>query len=255
MREQWMDHLSATSDRAAEEVDSAPAQGSSQVDTAVELLRARIIDLSLEPGYRLDERLLSERFGLGRTPAREALNRLATEGFVEIRPKREGIFVAPLGLRQFEEVIEANQFCETLLGYRVRLDDRHLYRDMREIQTRYTEAVRALDYPRITELNVEFHMRCYATLRNDLIAGFAQKVLRHAARLLNYTYMHEVIDTAHQARQFDLNLAQHEEILAAIETCDAARFKLAVVDHVQYLHHRLVYLLDRRMVNAEQCLF
>ena len=44
----------------------------SQTEQAVSVIRDRIIDLTLEPGSKLDERLLKERFKLGRTPAREA---------------------------------------------------------------------------------------------------------------------------------------------------------------------------------------
>ena len=224
--------------------------GASQVDDAVVTLRARIIDLSLEPGCRLDERMLAQRFGIGRTPAREALNRLAMEGFVEIRPRREGTYVAPLGLRQFAEVIEANQFCETMLGHRARLDDPSLHADMRAIQDRYIEAVEQLDHARITALNVEFHMRAYVTMDNGLITEFAHNVLRHAARLLNYTYRHEQAEPTLHRAQFAINLAQHEALLQAVAAGDAAAFRRELIDHVQYLHHRLALLLDRRRVDG-----
>ena len=51
-----------------------------------------IISLRLAPGSQVDERTLAERLGIGRTPIREALFRLAAEGLVETIPKR-GFFI------------------------------------------------------------------------------------------------------------------------------------------------------------------
>ena len=48
-------------------------RGASQTEAAVDLIRLKIIDMSLEPGSKLDEPLLRNHFRLGRTPAREAI--------------------------------------------------------------------------------------------------------------------------------------------------------------------------------------
>src|SRR6202048_623975 len=78
-------------------------QLSSQTDAALDLIRSRIVDMSLEPGSRIDERLLVDRFKLGRTPAREAINRLVAEGFVNIVPQRGGTYVCKLDLDEMGE--------------------------------------------------------------------------------------------------------------------------------------------------------
>ena len=67
----------------------------SLTEVAVETIRDRILDLTLRPGLRIDEKLLMERFRLSRTPAREALNRLMAEGLVEMQANK-GTFVRPL---------------------------------------------------------------------------------------------------------------------------------------------------------------
>lgn len=226
----------------------SPTATVSQAEAAVELLRDRIMDLTLEPGSRIDERVLVERFGLGRTPAREALNRLAAEDFVEIRANRGGAFVAPLGFHEFGELIEAHQFCEAMLGLRLQIDHPGLHEDLTAIQTRYREAVEARDFLRITQINIDFHMRLHDTMRNSVIRDFALKVHRLVARLLNYTYANELPETGHQAEQFRLNLEQHEEILAAVGAKDAERLATLLPDHARYVHHRLVHLLNRRSV-------
>ena len=218
----------------------------SQVEAAVALLRDRIMDLTLEPGSRIDERLLTDRFNLGRTPAREAMNRLSAEGFVELRPNREGAFVAPLGFGDFAQLIEAHQFCEAMLGHRLALDHPGLLDDLHAIQDSYVDAVTARDFLRITQINIAFHMRLYATLDNAFIETFALKIHRHVARVLNYTYQNELPELAHQDEQFRLNLGQHVDILTTIADKDRARLSTLLLEHARYVQIRLTHLLQRR---------
>ncbi|ADO41801.1 GntR family transcriptional regulator [Ketogulonicigenium vulgare] len=232
-------------------VQPASEGSPTQVDLAVELLRDRIMDLTIEPGSRIDERLLVEQFGLGRTPSREALNRLVSEGFVQIRPARGGAVVTPLGFQDFGELIEAYQFCESILGLRVQPDHPQLYDDLCAIQARYRVAVEARDFLLITQINIEFHMRLHETLRNSLIRDFALKMHRLVARVLNYTYANELPETLHQAEQFRLNLEQHDAIIEAVRLRDKPTLAKLLPDHAGFIHHRLVYLLDRRLVAAE----
>ena len=74
------------SKRSSRKTAQEPREAS-QTDAAVDLIRSKIIDMSLQPGSRLDEPLLRNHFKLGRTPAREAINRLVAEGLVNISPK------------------------------------------------------------------------------------------------------------------------------------------------------------------------
>ncbi|MDU7523839.1 MAG: GntR family transcriptional regulator [Roseomonas mucosa] len=86
-------------------IASAPAQESSRqgrkparqtrTEHLAELLANRIVTGVLKPGQRLDEQLLAAEAGLSRTPVREALNRLAATGLVEIRPRRGAIVTCP----------------------------------------------------------------------------------------------------------------------------------------------------------------
>ena len=57
-----------------------------------------IVSLELPPGAVIDERELMERLGIGRTPVREALRRLAQERLVEVFPRR-GMFVTGVDVR------------------------------------------------------------------------------------------------------------------------------------------------------------
>lgn len=68
-------------------------------------LEEEILTRALRPGSKLDEEELAERFGLSRTPVREALKALTSSGLVEIRP-HQGAFVAVLTPRVIIEMVE-----------------------------------------------------------------------------------------------------------------------------------------------------
>ncbi len=77
-------------------------------------LRDAIVALELEPGTPLSEKELTERFGVSRTPIREALIRLAEEGLVDIRPQ-SGTFVSRIPLSAIPEAVIVRQALEGAL--------------------------------------------------------------------------------------------------------------------------------------------
>lgn len=72
-------------------------------DAAVEAVRTMIVDGALPEGERVNEVHLADKLGVSRTPLREALNRLASEGALTSAP-RLGFFVRPLTLEEFQQV-------------------------------------------------------------------------------------------------------------------------------------------------------
>lgn len=76
---------------------------SSLCQQAVDLLRKRIYSHALLPGQRLDEAALATELGISRTPLREALKILSTEGLIDLQP-RKGCYVAELTLTDLEEI-------------------------------------------------------------------------------------------------------------------------------------------------------
>ena len=74
-----------------------------------------IVTGHFQPGERLDEQSLADRFGVSRTPIREALMQLASTGMVELHSRR-GAFVASLGLKEIIERFEAMAALEGMCG-------------------------------------------------------------------------------------------------------------------------------------------
>jgi DNA-binding GntR family transcriptional regulator len=71
-----------------------------------ETLQREILSLTLPPGAPLDETQLARRFGLSRSPVREALNRLSAQNLVVMLPNRSTL-VAPVDMTAFPRYVEA----------------------------------------------------------------------------------------------------------------------------------------------------
>ncbi|BBX34320.1 AsnC/GntR family transcriptional regulator protein [Mycolicibacterium mageritense DSM 44476 = CIP 104973] len=235
-------------DQAIAAETSGASSSGSQTEAALELIRSRIIDLTLPPGSRIDEALLLKQFELGRTPAREAINRLAAEGFVRIAPNRGGTFVRKLDLAEMSEIIVAHQLVENTLGQLCNLDDPSLVDDLRAIQEDYRQEVGDRHYLRITELNEAFHMRMNASIGNSFFMEFARSTHHHVRRLLMHVYSLEASRPDHQDEQFQLNVAEHDRIIEAVAAHDRATLTDLLPAHAGTTQERLVDIIRSKKV-------
>ena len=94
---------------------TAGSEEESLAATAYRELEERIVTLRLAPGEAITESRLAAALGMGRTPVREAIQRLAWEGLVTIRP-RLGILVTDLQPGDFTRVLDARHALEVLLA-------------------------------------------------------------------------------------------------------------------------------------------
>jgi DNA-binding GntR family transcriptional regulator len=142
--------------------------------TRAEELRAQLADDivrgTLAPGRTLDEMELARRFGVSRTPVREAIRQLAASGLVETRPHRGAVVARPSHERilgMFEAMAELEALCAGLAAERMTAAER------RELEAVH-EALRVLlqngDPQRYHEANEQFHATIYAGAHNDYLA-------------------------------------------------------------------------------------
>jgi len=87
----------------------------SLTDKAYAELEERIVTLALPPGQVLSENALASSLGIGRTPIREALQRLAREGLIVILPRR-GIMVSEINVRSQLELLRVRRELERLMA-------------------------------------------------------------------------------------------------------------------------------------------
>jgi DNA-binding GntR family transcriptional regulator len=219
----------------------------SQTDNAVDLIRSRIIDLSLKPGTKLDEPLLVKQFKLGRTPAREAINRLVAEGLASIFPNRGGTFVRELDLSEIDEVLMAYQLVETVLAQLLQFEDPGLVSDLERIQARYIGEVRAKSFLGITSVNEEFHLRMHRSIGNGFFYEFAHSTHRHVRRLLVLLYKMEMKEKNLLETQLKINLGEHDGIIDAIRRGDRAALSSARPVHARQAQRRLQAILGKKL--------
>ncbi|MBD0415048.1 GntR family transcriptional regulator [Oryzicola mucosus] len=129
-----------------------------------------ILSNELGPGTRLDETALANRFGVSRTPVREALMQLGAIGLIEIRPRRSAV-VVDLPPRRVYEMFEVMAELEGMAGS---LAARRLDSDSREaIATAHDRCERSAgagDSDAYYYDNEEFHKAIYAASRSDYLA-------------------------------------------------------------------------------------
>jgi len=94
---------------------SPSGAGETLTERAYRVLEEMIVTLALPPGEAVSEALLSERLRIGRTPVREALQRLARERLVVILPRR-GIVVAAVDVREQLRLLEVRREIERLMA-------------------------------------------------------------------------------------------------------------------------------------------
>lgn len=197
---------------------------SRRASTMKEALEQDIVTGQLVPGTRLEEMGLAERFGVSRTPVREALNQLASIGLVEIRPRR-GAVVAEIGLKQmvemFEVMAELEGMCGQLAARRMSGEDRAKLVECHEQARSFADAE---DHDGYYDANVCFHECIYQGSRNTYLAD-QTRVLRN--RLAPYRRLQ-----LRQRQRLSESFQEHGQILEAIAQGDEARAKQLLSDHV-----------------------
>lgn len=133
---------------------------------AYQLIRQRILDLTLEPGQRISEHDLAAEMGLSRTPVHQAVQRLADEGLIEIF-QRVGTFVARIPINGLEEAMLVRTALEVAVIERVaeRITPSAMAH-LRAILQKQQDCVGQMDYQGFHRSDEEFH----AALAD--IAGF-----------------------------------------------------------------------------------
>jgi GntR family transcriptional regulator, rspAB operon transcriptional repressor len=214
-------------------------------DSVFEILRENILGRGFRPGDRLDVRALAGQLGVSATPVKDAINRLAAEGLVEIRP-RSGTFVAELAADAVAETFEIRRALECLAAEGVIA---HLTPDL---LSRFRDIVDAMDRPVSSERDRTEHERKNVELHSLLVETSQNRRLAELYRSLN---AHLTIARIHSRRRPDRERLEHERrehraILAALEARDTAALVSALDRHIRRAGGALVGDLREARVGA-----
>jgi DNA-binding GntR family transcriptional regulator len=162
-------------------------------EQAYRLIEEQIVTLRLKPGDVLSEQMLSAVFKIGRTPIREALQRLAREGLITILP-RKGVLVSDINPRNQLLVLEVRREIERLLS---RAGAERANKDQRE---QLLEIAQGMDHAAKTNDDISF-MRLDRELNRLLIeaahndyAARSMKLLQGLSRRFWYMHYREAAD-------------------------------------------------------------
>jgi len=189
----------------------------------------------LEPGSRLDEQEIAQRFGVSRTPVREAFRLMAANNLVELRG-RQGATVRAI---KAQSLVEMFQVMAELEGLCARLAARRVSQawgsEISEIHQRLVAAGATGDIDVFYDINTEFHEAIYEASRNSFLADQTRRLRNQvAAYRRRVTRMpNRIADT----------IREHEAIMQAILAHDSERAHATMRDHVNLLGDNLLDFL------------
>ena len=192
-----------------------PAAAQSLTDVAYLQLEEMIVTLRLAPGSAVSEAELSELTGIGRTPIREALQRLARERLVTILPRR-GIVVSEVNVKSQLRLIEVRRELERLVARSAarRATEAERAR-FRELAQRFERSAKTDDDVAFMRTDREFNELCSQAAHNEFAAG-AMSLMHSLSR--RFWYIHY-----QQAADMPLTAKLHADIARAIAAGDAER--------------------------------
>lgn len=195
-------------------------------------LRRLILTLQLEPGLAVSESTLMKRFGWGRTPLREAFQRLSEQGLLQAIPQ-QGVVVTPLNLFDFVEVMDAMSL---VIGSAAslackRLTEAELHQ-LDELVDQGEIAATAGDFERLSLLDYEFHSVLAQSTGNRYLSDYLCR-LHQIARRFNFAAWN-------RQRNATPSLDEHRQLAAIFRSRDAAAAKTAMLQHIEGARQRVI---------------
>lgn len=186
-----------------ENADSARSQS----EEAYLRIRERIVSLDMPPGSVVNESRLREELKIGRTPIREALQRLARENLVRSVPHR-GTFVTDINITDLARITEVRVVLE---GHAARLAAQRLSAADRDSFAKLLELLEegpSLDQRQLMRLDQQIHREIYRAARNPFLQSTLERYFNLSLRL-----WYLVLDRQSGLREA---VKEHVELLRAI---------------------------------------
>ena len=172
-------------------------------DVVFYTLRQAILKGELEPGERLMEMQLAEKLGVSRTPIREAIRKLDSEGLVFMIPRR-GAIVAQITEKDLKDVLEVRSSLERLsTELACERMKNEMFDDLRVAQEAFKEALRGDDITLQAQKDVEFHDVIYKATNNlrliQMLNNLREQMYRYRLEYLKDDSSHQKLVEEHEA--------------------------------------------------------
>ena len=189
-----------------------------------ERLRQRIFAHELTPGTWIDEQKLAEQYGISRTPLREALKVLASEGLVDLKPRR-GCYVTEISRQDLDDLFPLIALLEgrcaaDAVGRAKPIE----IRELKKIHESLENAARDERIDAFFEANQAFHKRIQELANTRWLLS----VIQDLRKVLKLSRMHSLSLEGRLQQSLD----EHRGIMAAFEAGDAAKAEKLMHDHL-----------------------
>lgn len=202
-------------------MNGARASGDLLADRAYAGVRDRILSLELAPGSVIDEEILMTALGVGRTPIREAIKRLAFEDLVVIYP-RQGTFVSDIHITDLGHISELRRPLEAfgaLKAAQAAPSRRQAVRELLEVLDGD-----AADTAALMEIDRRVHHLLYDLSGNPFLAGTARQLYNLSVRIW-YLVLPRL-------PHLDETVGEHRALLEAVKRGDAEQASELAARHV-----------------------
>ncbi len=189
-----------------------------------ERLRQRIFAHELTPGTWIDEQKLAEQYGISRTPLREALKVLASEGLVELKPRR-GCYVTEISSQDLDDIFPLMAMLEgRCAAEAVRRAKPADIKALRATHDRLEAASRDNQIPAFFEANQAFHRQIQELAGNRWLLSMIQDL----RKVLKLSRLHSLSLEGRLQQSLD----EHRLIIAAIENGNGELAEKLMHDHL-----------------------
>jgi len=216
-----------------------------------EALREQILSLELAPGSDLDEVEMVKRFGVSRTPLREAFIRLATDQLITLLPNR-GARVAELSLTSVREFFEALALAQRAVNNwaALRGKEHNLGQAWKHLEE-FEKFAAARDTQGMSVSNREFHLALAECAGNAYVARTYRDLLNEGMRLTRLAVLYEDSTTPRRKEHLEGIMHDHREMMAAIQAGDATRAEMLAATHTDRFRDRIMdYLRGAREIQV-----
>ncbi len=203
-----------------------------------ERLRQRIFAHELLPGAWVDEQKIAEQYGISRTPLREALKVLASEGLVVLKPRR-GCYVTEISPRDLDDIFPLIALLEgRCAAEAVHKMGKADLEALAAIHARLEHSARENQITDFFEANQEFHRTIQELADNRWLL----QVIQDLRKVLKLSRIHSLSLEG----RLQQSLEEHRAIMAALEARDARRAEQLMHDHLLSGREALARMQDSK---------
>lgn len=188
-------------------------------------LRDEIVEGTWAPGMRLQERVLCERYGVSRSPLREACRVIAAEGLLELQPNRGAVVTRPT----LTDAVEYMEIVTALQTLAIRRACEHATDEqlsaIEALHEKMRVASRRNQVELFFELNNEIHEAIVSASGNSALVSMHEHADRHITRLQNLSGAKEA--------SLSLSMDEHEGFINALLRRDAKTASAALATHLK----------------------